>query len=243
MSIATKKFSLAHIAAVTLLVSVLTSAATLFLNNLENAVPEQSAPAYVCDYQVKRIEGYDFIKPILFVDPNCESENLSAIKYKINTLIEHEKAQGRLETASVYIRSQNDWLDINGAEKYEPGSLFKVPVMMAILKMNEDRPGLLEKKIVFNQEQPIGRKVNIPSKTIQVGHTYTVKELLEYMIKYSDNQATYILEMILDKKILQKLFTDIGLEAPNLYATQFLFTPKDYSLFIRSIYKIGRAHV
>jgi beta-lactamase class A len=238
MSIATKRFSLAHIAAVSLIVSVLTSSATIFLNSGKKAEAEKTQ-TYSCEYSSRRIEGYRYIKPLLLVDAACESENLSAIKYKINALIEKEKVQGNLSTASVYIKSQNDWLEINGGEKYEPGSLFKVPIMIAILKMNEDNPGFLDKPIAYNQQLIIGRKVNIGSKTIALGNTYTVKQLLEYMIKYSDNQATCLLEMNLDKKVLHKLFTDIGLAAPNMYADKFYFTPRDYSLFMRIIYNAG----
>jgi beta-lactamase class A len=37
-------------------------------------------------------------------------------------------------------------------------------------------------------------------------------------------------------EVLQKLFTDLGLEAPNMYATQYFFTTSQYSLFMRAIY-------
>jgi beta-lactamase class A len=56
------------------------------------------------------------------------------------------------------------------------------------------------------------------------------------MIKYSDNKATILLESNMKSEVLQKLFTDLGLEAPNIYATQYFFTTSQYSLFIRAIY-------
>jgi beta-lactamase class A len=40
----------------------------------------------------------------------------------------------------------------------------------------------------------------------------------------------------MDSKILQKLFSDIGLDVPNVYASQYLFNTKEYSYFMRSIY-------
>ena len=39
-----------------------------------------------------------------------------------------------------------------------------------------------------------------------------------------------------DEEVLQKLFTDMGLEVPNIYATQYFFTTSQYSLFFRAIY-------
>lgn len=237
MSISTRRFSLGHIAAITLLASVLTSSATLFFNSQkqEDKQPEH----YTCNLKVKQMEGYQYIRPLLFVDPECESEDLASVKYKINALIDREKASGNLTAASIYLRSQTDWLSINNNEQYEPGSLFKVPILMAILKMNEQRPGMLDRVITYNQKLIIGRQVNFAAKNIEFGKSYTVRQLLEYMIKYSSNEATCLLEMNMDRKVLLRMFTDIGLAAPNMDAEHLYFTAHDYSLFMRAIYNAG----
>lgn len=59
------------------------------------------------------------------------------------------------------------------------------------------------------------------------------------MIRNSDNEATMLLERNMDNKVFQKLFADVGLEVPNVYASEYLFTVKDYSLFMRTIFNAG----
>jgi len=241
MSISSKRFSIGHLAAIGLIVSLLTSSATLFFNAKKSA--EGEPENYSCNYKLKRVERYQYVKPLLFVDEDCESHGLSSIKYKVNAIIDKAKADRKLTTASVYLRSQDGWLEINGGEKYEPGSLFKVPILMSILKIEEEHPGFLNKQILYSQPFETGKRVSIASKTIQLGKTYTIRELLEYMIKYSDNQATCLLQVNFDMAVLQRLFTDIGLDAPNMYADKFFFTVKDYSLFMRTIYNAGYLNI
>ncbi len=113
---------------------------------------------------------------------------------------------------------------------------FKVPVLITILKMGEDDPGFINKRISYDKAIDDGKNVAFVSKSIQLGQSYTVKELLTYMIKYSDNKATILLESKMKAEVLQKLFTDLGLEAPNIYAKHYFFTTSQYSLFIRAIY-------
>jgi beta-lactamase class A len=174
----------------------------------------------------------------MFVDDECESEHLIGIKQRIAAIIDKYKNAGDAINASVYIRdyTHNEWTSVNDNERFDPGSLFKVPVLIAILKQCELNPGFLDKSIKYDQRVDAGKNVAFVSKTIQVGQTYTVKELLTYMIKYSDNNATILLEKYMDSKILQKLFSDIGLDVPNVYASQYLFNTKEYSYFMRSIY-------
>jgi len=59
------------------------------------------------------------------------------------------------------------------------------------------------------------------------------------MIAYSDNNATTLLESNMDTKLMQKMFKDMNLEVPNIYAPEFKFTTKQYSYFMRAIYNAG----
>lgn len=238
ISFKNKKFTLLHLIIVSLLIAFVTFCLTNFIKEKQFTAQSISTASYSCNYDIKRMNGYQFIKPLMFVDEDCESEQLIGIKQKMTTIIDRYKAAGDITTASVYLReyAHNEWTAVNDGEKFDPGSLFKVPVMIAILKQNEVHPGFLNKSIVYNQRVNAGKNVAYGSKTIQFGQTYTVKELLTYMIKYSDNNATILLEKSLDSKILQKLFSDVGLEVPNIYASQYLFTTKEYSYFMRAIY-------
>ena len=202
----------------------------LYLSEIENANSST--------YSIKRLEGYKFIKPIMFVDNPNEEGALALTKQEINTLVENYKINQGVVAASVYIRDYegNGWMALNENEKYEPGSLFKVPIMIAYLKMNEQNPGVLEKELVFNQTFSFDKKVAYKSKTIQLGKTYKIKELLRYMIEYSDNNATALLNNNLKTSVLEKLFVDFGLQKPDIHAKNYYFTVKECSIFMLSLY-------
>ena len=191
-----------------------------------------------CNYTVKRLKGYKFINPLLFVDNNCESETLFSIKQKLESYIDTNNKTGDLNAASIYLKEfeSNDWMCINENEKYKPGSLLKVPELIAFLKMNEETPGFLNKEILFDHYVITDKKPIFLSKSIQIGHKYTVRQLLDYMITYSDNNATILLNNIINQKTFIKVFTDLGLEAPDWKAGNYPISANDYSLFMRVLY-------
>ena len=191
-----------------------------------------------CNTKVIRLEGYQLIKPLMFVDSDCEGANLISTKQSIEQLIQNYKTLQGVSTASVYLRdfSNNEWINISENEKFDPGSLFKVPILMAFLKMDELSPGVLNKEILYNQPFAINKEVVYKSKTIQLGKKYKVKELLKYMIEYSDNNATALLSNNIKPEVFIKLFTDLDMTAPVFDAQQYLISAKQYSYFMRAIY-------
>ena len=191
-----------------------------------------------CNTKVIRLKGYQLIKPLMFVDSDCEGANLISTKQSIEHLIQNYKTLQGVSTASVYLRdySNNEWININENEKFDPGSLFKVPILMAFLKMDELSPGVLNKEILYNQPFAINKEVVYKSKTIQLGKKYKVKELLKYMIEYSDNNATALLSNNIKPEVFIKLFTDLDMTAPVFDAQQYLISAKQYSYFMRAIY-------
>jgi beta-lactamase class A len=138
----------------------------------------------------------------------------------------------------VYLKefNNNGWTGINVDEKFLPGSLMKVPELIAYLKMNELRPGTLDRIISYDHADNLDRHTNFNSKAIQVGKKYTVRELLKYMIKYSDNQATNLLNENIDIKIFGKVFSDLGLATPDWKSPCFPISAKEYSVFMRALY-------
>ncbi|MEC4005047.1 serine hydrolase [Flavobacterium sp. SUN052] len=224
------------------IILVLTISVTFFIassfqksKDLESQISNNSSS---CSYSIKRLQGYDYIKPIMFVDNSCESENLSSIKQSVNGLIDNYKKSNTITSASVYLKSydNNDWTSINPDEKFKPGSLLKIPELIAFLKMNEKNPGLLDKEILYSRPFSIDKKPEFVSKSIQLGHKYKIRELLDYMITYSDNNATLLLNSIIDVKVFKKVFTDIGLSAPDWNSSDFPLTSYEASLFMRTLF-------
>lgn len=191
-----------------------------------------------CGLNIKRLSGYQFIKPLLYAEPTCESINLTQYKPSIESVINENKLNGNITTASVYIRefSSAQWIAINEDEQYSPGSLMKIPELIAYYKMKEKVPGILEKKIVFDHVRVTDKTTTFNSKQIELGKSYTIRDLLDYMIVYSDNNATILLNENIDKNTFVKVFTDIGLQAPDFKASSYPMTANNFSIFLKELY-------
>ncbi|MEP7169670.1 MAG: serine hydrolase [Bacteroidota bacterium] len=184
-----------------------------------------------------RLDGYQFTHPLLLADKMEESKDLSGLKNEVAQMIRQWKEAGQITAASVYVRSLNDgnWIDINPDETFNPGSLIKVPIMMTYLREAEKNPALLNKKLTLDPS------VKVPLQTftgdrIVAGKAYSIKELLYYMIAKSDNYATFLLNNNVNIPEFQKLFTDVGMEKPDVHSLDFRITAFNYSKFLRMLY-------
>jgi beta-lactamase class A len=204
---------------------------------LEETIATNTSNSH-CSVNVRRLNGFQFIKPIMFYDDECPSDRMATINQSITNIIDNYIKTQNVTTASVYLRDYqyNDWIAVNDEVTYEPGSLFKVPLLIAFLRMNEEHPGTLDKQITYNHSFAINKDIAFKSKQIQLGKSYTVRELLNYMIVNSDNNATALLQTKLDLKMVYKMFSDLGLEVPSVQSQNYYFTAKQYSLFMRAIY-------
>lgn len=168
-----------------------------------------------CDYRITRVEGYEWIKPLLSAEEECESNAYNALKRRLVGQIDSLRKAGMLQEVSVYLRSfeQGKWMAYNEDARYHPASLMKVALLISMLKSAEVQPGLLQQRLVYvappeGTIQP--QYYSFPS--IEPGKEYTIAQLLEYMIVYSDNHATWLLASRLNPQSTPKLFADIGLD-------------------------------
>ncbi len=177
------------------------------------------------------------------VRAECEAQKMIPLKSQLQNIIDAEKTQGHLMDASVFIKdcNTNDWISINGTSNFYPGSLIKLPMMIAILKMAEANPSLLDKKVTYNSGAVFPIKQTFGSKTVEPGHTYTVRELLKYMICYSDNGATQLLNPLIDADKMNELFKALGGSAPENNVNYFKYTVNapDFSNFMSLLYNAG----
>lgn len=148
------------------------------------------------DNHVKVVRENDssLIQPILYVE--IESKQLlSPLKSKINDYLDSKKQAGTYTSASVYLKDVQAgvYININPDSLYDPASLMKVPLLMIYLKQAETNPQLLKKSFVFTQQAQNSTVALIKDKSLVVGKSYTVQELLYHMIVYSDNESFWIL--------------------------------------------------
>ena len=209
---------------------------------ITNLNSEASVVAPVANaYRVERLQGYHFIKPLMYGERVEEPKKYASIKTELKGIINDFKKDNTITSASVYLRDfeKNDWLGINTDVLFHPGSLMKLPVLITYLKLSEMHPEILNKKLMITS-MPKGFPLpSYNSKQIEVGKQYTVKELLEYMISYSDNNATYLLNNNLDLQAFKKAFTDLHLIVPDVTDRMYTTTTKEYSTFFEVLYNAG----
>lgn len=191
-------------------------------------------------YNINRVEGFRNIKPVLVVEPATKSERFAPMKQKLKQLIDDSlKVSGMISQASVFFQEfdKGEWTSVHRKEKYHPASLMKVALLIGYLRIAEAQPGLLKQKWTFDKSYNVQ---NVPqyynSKSIERGKSYTVHELLYYMIAYSDNNATWMLGSRFDKSLYHKLFSEFGLPESSDFDSSLTLTAKEYSTFFNAIY-------
>lgn len=211
---------------------------TTIKNNKKASATSAPATTSNCTIDRKRLEGFSYIRPVIYAEQECESPELNPVKENVINTINLAKNEGLITSASVYIRvfSKAYWTGIDQDEKYHPASLNKVPILMTYLRMVEGNNSILNQTILFAKQDTSLPHETFTSKNIVPGHSYTVKDLLHYMIAYSDNNATLLLMQHMNLDIYNKLFADLGLAKPSFNYEEFQLSVKEYSLFMRVLY-------
>ncbi|HRH25447.1 MAG TPA: class A beta-lactamase-related serine hydrolase [Parcubacteria group bacterium] len=140
---------------------------------------------------------------------------------------------------SVYFRDLNNGpiVGVGQDNSFAPASLLKVPVLIAYLKWSEDKTGLLDEVVLFEESKGIDyEQVFPPEENIVVGESYTVRELLERMIKYSDNQALLLLHKRIPIKYQEELYTLLGVDKSIITDPSGRITVRQYSIFFRILF-------
>jgi beta-lactamase class A len=153
---------------------------------------------------------------------------VSGIKQKLN-----------ISGMSIYFRDLNNGpvIGIEHTDEFAPASLLKVPVLISYLKWSEDNPGVLDEQITFEKEVNVGYVQQFaPIVPLEVGKTYTARELLEHMAKYSDNQALVLLYKRLPKSYQAELYTLLGVDPKLITDPTEKLTIRQYSIFFRILF-------
>lgn len=155
-------------------------------------------------------------------DFTIDKKNYTEFKNKLIEFIEDKKTEGEISMVSVYFRDlqYGPTFGIDEYAKFSPASLLKLPMMIAYLNLSENKPDFLQTKIYFEGYKGDIRQSITPKFSAKEGTHYTLYELIEYMIKYSDNNSYYALLAYLDQispnvQILRETFIDLGIIDPK----------------------------
>ncbi len=186
-----------------------------------------------------RQSGYEFINPLLECENNDSFAKQKYIPFEQDTIkrIENEvqKTHSGTEIA-VYFRNLNNgpWFGINEDARFLPASLMKVTLLISYLKWWEDDSTLMEKRLILSSEVWLNQMIP-PDKILEIGKEYTVRELLEYMIIYSDNTASRALFENIPIERQNRVFLDLGIPLPST-DPNYTLSVKEYASFFRVLY-------
>ncbi len=152
-----------------------------------------------------------------------------------------EQGQG-ITTVAVYFRDLENgpWFGIGENEEFFPASLMKTPLMIAILKLSETDPGIMDENIRYDA-QPNEDDDNAEiGERIEPGNTYTVRELMRRMMTYSDNRSAEVLLKFLEEQghgrdLAVQTLDDLGILDAHEASGQLL-SVKEYSSLFRQLY-------
>lgn len=188
-----------------------------------------------------RLGGNGFTNPLL----ECELGGDSIASKKedftpeMTDFINETKQKLGISNMSVYFRDLNNGpvIGIEHMDEFAPASLLKVPVLIAYLKWSEDEPGVMDEEILFEKSIDVGYVQQFaPIVPLNVGETYTARELLEHMAKYSDNQALVLLYQRLPKSYQAELYTLLGVDPKLITDPKARLTIRQYSIFFRILF-------
>lgn len=186
--------------------------------------------------------SFRFTRPLLdfTLSPEApENEQLNTFRTKLDKLIKTELGKTWADGISVYYRDLNygRWFTLGKTEEFYPASLLKVPLMVAVLKEAESHPEILKKKIRYS-ETALKKIQNDITNKLEPGRSYTVEELLERMIIYSDNVPTNLLERSVNPVVLDRTYTALGIADPYRMSNNsgYMISAEAYASYFRILY-------
>lgn len=159
------------------------------------------------------------------------------IKAYMRQVIKNPKTQ----KVSVYLRDLNNgpWIGLNESEVLKPGSLLKVPLAVGYLRQSEKEPGFLDNRVTFS-EPSLGSLYDVqgitPSNRLKLGETYTLRELIERTLIYSDNVAAVLLERYDQHRSMIQTSKDIDIPIRADIPPMRNLTIKEYAAVFRILY-------
>lgn len=188
--------------------------------------------------------GYSFTDPLIGLTSGGSTVNsaqYARLQTQVQDYVNAQEQAGSLFSAAVKFSDieASQGFTIDPSEQFDPASLTKVPLAMAYYTLAENDPSVLNQTITYTGTNDLDADEQIESPTQLVpGRTYTVEQMIEHMIKDSDNNAEQLLADRLSKigqlSVLSDIFTDLGI--PINPDNPDDMTVQQYSLFLRVLF-------
>jgi beta-lactamase class A len=191
-----------------------------------------------------RLSGYQYISPLIscnFGSVKMFSQDQPIVN-NLSTVVNRHKNAGDISDASVYFNdlTSGQWASINGKDKYYPASLGKIPIMIAYFALAESSSSVLDQQEAYPTGLPdlnLQQEIS-PEQAIAAGKDYSVEQLVEYMIKYSDNDAAATLTVLGDQNEIAGVYADLQVPIADDATTSSTdaVTPSQYATLFKTLY-------
>lgn len=183
--------------------------------------------------------SYEYINPLLFERTSKEfyADEFKPLVDSLTSYIKDAESDNEPSDISVYFRDLNsgDWTGVNENDTYEPASMLKVVVMMAILKTEQTNPSLGSKLLFYTNSDDSGQNYK-PTDNLTPG-MYDVDTLMKAMIIDSDNgAAAALLSNSTIADAFQTAYTAFRLPSIPTATTTDYMSARSYSAVFRSLY-------
>lgn len=184
-------------------------------------------------------DGYEFINPLIdFETVQAASRKDITILYdETRDLINKKLSDQDITRISFYYKDLNSgaWVGINEHEDFAPASLLKVPLMIVCYKLAEDNPDFLKQQITYTEYEEF-QQIYKPKQRLEIGKTYSLDEIIDQMILYSDNSALSNVLKALTEEQVYNIYQDLAFPNPYENENPNSITVKNYSGFFRILY-------
>jgi len=191
--------------------------------NKKNRPNKKTEPKSQNETSISTQQRANFTGTLLSGHIALTKNQLFKLNEELDSFFQVSLANVNIKGASLHftdLTSQQSF-SINGDLKFVPASLLKLPILIAIYKMEELRPGTLKKQISHFSTLHNEKNSNLIENEFfhyQQNKIYTVEEYLAVMIRYSDNDATSSLLNFLDSiqpGFLEKVEEELQASIPN----------------------------
>jgi beta-lactamase class A len=187
---------------------------------------------------------YALLDPALLCNAPAGYEDIfgplqQAIARTIDTV---ERAKDA-EAVSVFVRDLTSarWFGINEHRAYAGASLLKVPTAIAVMKIAENSPALLERRATYDGARDFDLEQNLRTATpLVAGREYSMRDLVQVMLRTSSNNAAEMIYRMLNADETQQVadvFTDLGVWLPRPNGSEEFLTVKVQGDLFRALYR------
>jgi len=178
--------------------------------------------------------------PLLVYDSpgNLGGKEFGTFEKKLREQTDEFIETRKVSDVSVYFRRLLDggWVGINETKKFTPASLLKVPNMISLLKEAENDQTILQQQLLYNKQYDEKPQYFPSRETLKMNTSYSVEELIERMVKYSDNEAMFLLRNSFDTSLFNRLYEDLEIATPDDTISDDFMTVKTYASFFRILF-------